>query len=698
MATLQEIDEAIKLAHKDGDEASLLKLIEARDRVAPSSGPRPTEKSGLVERARDIGMDPQQLFVEPHTKGELFRAGLDKTLEDVPLGLAQLATLGQSDKINETIAERNRAYYEGGLADSEAGKAGALTGTVTGAFLPGGVGAKFGGRVAANVPSKFGPAIEGGFAGMAEGLAMPVEGDFLTGKAQQAGVGAGLGAGAATGMDSLIRGGYGLANAPRRAYNAPNNLLAGAVDSGSPTATAGRDLAVKHGVGLTPGQASGNRALQFAEQRARESFASAGRVARGDLIRAQQLEQAIANVAGDASSPAVANELQGRLNNFVRDLAKSRSKFGRQAYGAIDEFAGNRPIIRADNVRTELQAIVDEAGTQTTGDVAKAARQARRMLEEIPEGDITRGQVPQGYTGKEALSRLQSWSSHSQGNVFDDVSRGYDSVLKRRLHRALMEDMSAAEVLGDNLGDMVKRANAGWREFSNQIESVEKSALGRMVGREFANDLMNFNTVAPEKIFDQLGRMKPSQMRYTVDFMQRNMPDMLPQVRGGMLNDAIDAALMGPPSGGADFMFNPNQFLSALGLRSGKGGVEGMKRLEAMFGAGTREWSEVQELIEIARRMGDAYGRNFSGTSQANQFFRMLRDFAGTGINVAKRIGSTAMEMGGLRRIAETMEPGNINFGNLQRKPLLEPPRVLKRTTYPAAVTAPALQGEPQRQ
>ena len=708
--TIDQIDDAIRVADAAGRKSDVMALAQHRQTLGSTDrvvdlGYADTDKGNLARRAEALGMNPQDLFVSA-TDGmsgpEKFGTALDMGLEDIAYGGRQLATHlipgMDTENIDSIISDREKYYRQGGLADTGSGQGGRITGNIIGSLAPGGAGLKIASKVVPMAPGAVAPFVEGGLAGGFEGAMLPADGEnYWRDKTMQTGAGTVIGGGANAGIQSVVRGGTGVANIPRRAANAPNDILESATRGTPIDAREGVRLATESGVALTPGQASGNKALVFAEQRARESFASAGRVAKGDLIRANQFKQFIQKIAGANESPAVGVELQGRVSNVVRDLGKQRSAFGRQTYGAIDEIAKGSKIVRPQNLSDELSKIIQEAGTQEGGDIVKAAAQARRMLETID----THG----GYTAQEALGRLQNYSSFSKGTVFDDVSKGYDSVLKRRVYSALMKDMDDTAVAAGKAGDttlagLVKGANTGWRAFSQQIESVHQSALGKMVGEEFATDLMSFNKIATEQVFDKLTRMRPSQAKYVVKFLDDNMPDMLPKIRGGILNDAVDAALMGAPSSGADFMFNPNQFLSALGLKSGKTGVEGMKRLSELFGGeGSASWAQMRDVIGIAKRMGDAYGKNFSGTSQANQFYELLRAFSGSTTALVKRIGSTGMEMAGLRKIANSMEPGSINFGSLQRTSLIQPPRITDGLARAAGVVSyPSVGGADQLQ
>lgn len=402
-------------------------------------------------------------------------------------------------------------------------------------------------------------------------------------------------------------------------------------------------------------------------------------------IRANQLKNAIEQFAGSTDSVAAATSLQKGIKDFVRKTHRNRGQVARQQYGAIDELAGNRKIVQPRHLYDELQAIIDEAGTQEGGDIVQAARRAREMLETIDDPAIG------GYTSQEAVARLQHWSPYSQADVFETASRGYDSVLKSRIYRALRKDIEETpEQIGGNLGEMLKEANASWRKHTAMIQDVERSALGKMIGDDFASELFGAatDTVAPEDVIGKIMRLKPSQARYTADFMRDHMPDMLEKVRAGILNDAIDAAMQQAPSGGIDVQFSPTAFLDALGLKSRQRGVHGRQRLAALFGEDTAEFNQLMDLANIAYRLGDATGRNFSQTSGGNQFFRILGELGRGALFNLKRAGSTGAELFGLRKIAESMDPASNTFGILTRKPVRPLPRVVPRAAAIAGLGA----------
>lgn len=693
--TDQQLREALLKAHQDGNEVAA-KAIAERLNNQRVSAVKESERGNMQRRWDALGQtDPLFPPKEAENMSGLQRAGaaLDYGLENVAYGTAQLASHlipgVDSSGIDEAVRDRESAWELGGLSDYPGATVARIAGEVGGYAAPGGAAV----RAARAFPlsGAVAPTIEGAAAGTAEALTMPATSDnYWQEKGAQAATGAGIGGTLSAGLQAATGAGETVANTARRATNLPGEL-AGRPANAQATQR-GNQLAQETGVDLTPAQRSESRALKFLEQRARESIFSTSRVAESDLVRANQFQNYVQNIAGDVNSAEFANNLQGNVTNFVRDLAAQRSKTGRQMYGEIDRLAGGSKVVQPRNLYDELSAIIKEAGSQEGGDIVSAAKQARQMLETIDNQG--------GYSAQEALSRLQNYSPYSKGTVFDDVSKGYDEVLKRRVYGALMKDMEETAAQGGTLGDMVKQANAQWRAYSQKIDAIHQSALGKMVGEEFAADLLNFNKVPPERVMDQFMSLRPSQAQYVAKFMSENMPDQLPRLRGAILQDAIAAAREVSATGGTSLEMNPGGFLRALGLTGNKRGGEAMQRLMHLFGGeGSESWGQMSRAIDVARRLADVSGKNFSGTSQANQFYELVRAFGGHLTSALKSMGSTTLEAAGLRRIADSMDPASALFGNLSPRPLIQAPRLLKGAPVPASVLGtPAAIGWDQAQ
>jgi len=242
---IDEIDSAIRVADAAGRKEDVIALAQYREKLVTPNRDRvkvgyaDTEKGNLARRADAIGMNPRELY-EPTPADDMsatqrFFTAADKGSEDIVGGITQLAAhvLPGVDPsgIDAQIADRDKYYRQGGLADTASGQAGGVVGAMTAMGLPGGAGLKMAERFAPMLPGAILPAAaEGGAAGLLEGMSMPVaDQNYWGGKAVQAGTGAVLGGGANAGVQSVLRGGTGVANIPRRAANAPNDMLAGAM-------------------------------------------------------------------------------------------------------------------------------------------------------------------------------------------------------------------------------------------------------------------------------------------------------------------------------------------------------------------------------------------------------------------------------------------------------------------------------------
>lgn len=699
--TDQELREAFEAAKRAGDFENAYLIEQQLNGSTERVGPLQTSDRGEMERRWKALGHEDKLFPPSEASAmsgpERVAAALDYGLEKLPYGAAQLAahlTPGvDPSRMDEIVNERARMYEQGGLADYTEANLAQMAGEIAGFAMPGSAAyrAAQASKAVAKLPTMLRAGATGASAGAGDAALMPVVGeDYVGGKLAQVGLGAGLGAGLGMGVEGITDMGMGVVNAPRHAKNAPVKMMDRARTNprNADFAQEGARLKDRTGVDLTIGQETGSIPATFIEQRARESFHSSQRAFDADMFRANQFKAYLENITGPADSATFASALQGKLTNFVTDLAKSRSDMGRKMYGEIDRLAGNQKIVQPRNFYDELVAIVEEAGTRESGDVAKAAKKAKQILDNIDKQG--------GYTAQEALGRLQDVSPYSKASLFRKVNQGYDAELKRKLYSALMKDLDETAGRGGSVGKMVREANDTWRQYSDQIDGIQKSALGKMVGDEFANDLMNFNTVAPEQIMGGFMKLLPSQAKYVAELLYEHMPDQADGLFSAFMRDAMDGAMELPATGGAQINFSPAQWLRELGLKGGGKGGEAYQRLMHLSGGeGSERWALLRDAINVARRLSDASGRNFSGTSQAMQWYEALKVLSGNMMTAAKKAGSTGLERFGLRRIADSMHPQSATYGNLNQLPLIQKPRVIQAAPGAASIfgTVPAVSG-----
>jgi len=373
------------------------------------------------------------------------------------------------------------------------------------------------------------------------------------------------------------------------------------------------------------------------------------------------------------SAEGFAQSLQGQVKNMVTDLSKSRSAFGRQAYGAVENAAGGQKIVATNATLDEIAKIVDEFGSVQGADASAVARQAEAFFNKLSgDGAITPGL---------AVRQLQAWeqAARTGQGLFEGVQdRTTAKTLAGRLSRALMADLDgAADNTVGPLGDSLRAANKGWRDYSSKIDAIEASALGRLVGEDFADEVAGvaFNRVSPEKVWQRLDTMTPSELEAVKSYVTKNSPELWQQYQRLTLERARDMAKAQAPSMGARPLgINPSAFVKSLEGSSGKQAVNQQARLKVIFGDSPLG-EQVNMLTEAGRRMSDFTGYNSSGTAGASELMQ-VPGLLGKVTEGAKAAGGALGPLFGMRGVA-----------NAARAPINQRAiPMLSRPTLPARV------------
>lgn len=609
--------------------------------VQSQAAPKPRT---MEQRYAAAGIDPNE-YSPNDGMGRLDKllVGMGRGFTDLGQGAKQLAlnagaAIGladdsTADEYNRDVADES-ALYERNLGDSGWATGGRIGAQIVATAPAGGVGLGVKGATALGTAGKV--ALRGAATGAGVSALNPVtDGPYWQGKAKQVGVGAVSGGVLAGGGSLVTQGIQRTVNAPRQLINAavvpqavpgqPTSKLTQIV-SGTPSSIRRGDrVADSTGINLTPGQRSGGKAMTMLENVARGSVWTRDRMFAGDQVRARQMLNAIRSTARDASpkgtSPeAFATSLQGTVRNMVGELAQSRSNFGRQAYGAVENAAGGAKVVQTNSTLDEIAKIVDEFGDVQGADATAIARQAEAFFNKL-KGD---GSISPGL----AVRQLQAWekAARTGSGLFEGVQdRSTAKTLAGRLSRALLADLdSTADNVGGSLGDSLRKANAGWRQYSQQIDALESSALGRMVGDDFVDAIGgNFNAVSPERVWQKLDGLSPTELESVKAYVTKVNPELWGQYQRLVIERARDAARQAAPSAGARTLgINPGAFVKALEGSSGQRAVDMQKRLSVIFGGSPIE-SRMGSVLEAGRRMADSTGYNFSGTAGASEIMAM---------------------------------------------------------------------------
>jgi hypothetical protein len=426
-----------------------------------------------------------------------------------------------------------------------------------------------------------------------------------------------------------------------------------------PFAKEGEDLSRRTGVRFTPSQVSGSKVGTALENMSRQSIFSADRAFEADTRIAHDairyMDRVMDGVTKNPASEAVlGSQIQSTVRGAVEKIATQRETIAAQQYGAIDKMLGNRAFVKPTNAMREADALIQEYSGIVTPEAQRIVAQAKALKDKLAQ--------KQGFTFREAQANRGYYGKGARGgtNVFDDVSGDLNRTIATRLFKAFDADMeqSAAGLSGKGPGmvphgtigldEAIKQANGNYRRYSQLMEYTKAHPIARLLGDDIKlDDVVQFNKIAPETVIQRLGNMKPTELHMVRDFMKQNAPEAWQQYKRLMIEKAMDSARTLPTSAGANVVpFNAARFVRELG---GDNPAK-IKQLNAIFDAS--ELKELDDAFAVARRLGDRFGYNGSGTGpyqEASKFFEAIKGRA------YQAVASSGGEALGLRRIANVM-------------------------------------------
>lgn len=622
-------------------------------------------------------------------------AGIGQGMTDAALGAEQLtahapwllAALGNTsalsrsavdpkwrESINAQAAEK--AKVDAPLLDTTAGRVGSLVGNAA-ATAPFGMG----GSQATGALARLGSAaLRGAQAGAAGGAVQPViDEGFGAEKAKQV-LGGSLGG-------AIVGGGLsGLGQVAEALI--PSNLTARLLNglnrsaAKEPISAEGERLAQQTGVMLTPAQVTGSKSANMAENAARQSIFSRDLAFQGDKARVQQLagyfDRTLDGVTKSGSSPSVAGAtVQQAAKSVVSKLEGLRSSAANEDFGKIRALTKGSTSIEPTNTNQLLQSIFSEASGVGTPTADALAAFAKKQLSNVDPavasaakrlgGDLG-DRVAQGNSvtapaqgNLDKLMQLRSYLSKVAGGQAKISGENQDRRIAAQLLGTIDQDIEAAgDKLGGDLGGMLKAANARYRGFSQQIDSVKSSPLGKILGEDFAGaiDSGTFNTIAPEAVMQRMASLRPTELGIVRGILEKEQPEAWSTLKRGLLEDAIDKAKAVPPSEGVNTpVLRPNVLVKNMG---------DAKKLEAVFTP--RELSEIQAGLDVARRLSDRTGYNFSGTAGQSEVLGLMNRMKEGGIKAVASAGGSILGTKELARLM-TNSQGRASLMELSRLP-----------------------------
>lgn len=615
---------------------------------------------------------------------ERFRAGIGKGLTDVADGIAQAAVdqfsrpipaladvfaninpeaASQAEQIllrpQQALRERTaeRRAIDADLMDTGAGMLGSLAGAFAGTAPIGGVGVAARGASAARAIG------QNALAGAFQGSLMPVVNEDE--RLQNSALGGAFGGG-------LSAFGRGVMRTAEEVL--PSNTLArvmnhfGKKANQTPYAAESEALAQRTGIDFTPGMVSGGRAQTALENMARQSVFSADTAFEADKRIA---EQAIANVnrlmdriAPDrVSGQAIGNRVQQTVDRAIESVVERRDQMAAQQFGAIRRMVGDAKVVDYAETRKVLQGMIDENADVLGADPRRIRMQAQRMLDELSGKD--------GFTLESARKSRSSYgkAARGQSNLLNNVDRNVNQTFAKRMYAAISNDIEAAGARLDQAAgfgqngvvpagvtatrpsELLRQANEEYRNHSDLLRMIEQSPMRRLLGDKIDVDGFTSYSLPPETVISRMNAMKPSELAQVRHFMERQEPEVWQQYKRLLVDDALAAAESAPTSAGANHVpFNASGFMRALGGDK----PDKVEQLRAIFNPS--EMEEVMDAMQAARRLGDKFGTNFSGTGPYNEVMQATRGFVDSikGASITGLAGA-ASPLIGLNGVARMM-------------------------------------------
>jgi hypothetical protein len=528
--------------------------------------------------------------------------------------------------------------------------------------------------------------------GGAAGLIQPSTGDnFAQDKAKQIAAGAAAGAGT-----SLVGQGLGKILSNLNPVAAAFNGTAGG-DLNSQFAKEGEKLA-QDGYQLTPAQITGSKSQAKLENFTRQSLFGADAAHAVDDSAAKALvgkiQETIDGIGNSGESGDIGQRIQGVVKNALSDLTDKRATQAATDFGAVRAMTKGAATIEPSDTNALLQQVLQENQGAGTDSGDKLARWAKTQLSNVAPNtqsglnDIDKAAISQ-FGGvdnmtPDALATAEKWSpgitermqgtnqtAPAQGNLdklimlrseMSKVAGGikgiggdrYDQVIGAKMMGTIDSDIDrAGDQIGGDVGGALKTAISNYKEGSRQIEGVQQSGLGHLLGEDLTSNFSKdgtFNTIPGEVVAARLQNLQPSQIQMAKSLLQKYSPQTWQDTKATVLQNALDKAQASAPSAGAKTLAaNSGTYVNSL-LGQGQ---KNAGKLAAIFEPG--EMDDINRTIAASRRLADRTGSNPSGTTPMAEIGALLHALPRAFVGDPTAMGQIAAQVAAPKAMARVM-------------------------------------------
>lgn len=343
------------------------------------------------------------------------------------------------------------------------------------------------------------------------------------------------------GIGALTGGGLGVLGKGFEAVR-PANLMARYVNKAYDAPMVPDSAAAMHEVGqlYTPGQATGSRGMLTIEGMLRRHPVTADKMAEFDQKQVENslsyLDKTLSGISVNRSSPDIVGDRVGKaFDDVVNKAVTARRSVAKRDFDLVDELAGNYRVFKPQNLFGEIDELTSQFAVPGGGDASSSLVKQMQGI----KNDIMERAGPEGLKAKEVQRLLEVYgkAAAGKGAVFKDLETGQQRMLAGKLRDAVLRDVDAAADNSTHQGliaDALKTARDNYRKNSGAINSLEESALGRLLGGPYER--------VPEKIAQSVSTMKPSQIKATFAILNKSDPQVSQAVKRHMIEEAMAKA------------------------------------------------------------------------------------------------------------------------------------------------------------
>lgn len=406
-------------------------------------------------------------------------------------------------------------------------------------------------------------------------------------------------------------------------------------DLTSDNAKEGLRLGKKLGVKFSAGELTGNATARAYEDALANSAKWAEKFAQANKKKTDTLIGKYASSLNEiypksVSRLDVGDKIASSYKDTLDGLVKARAEQAKSDFNLAAEASAGEPIVAPNHFIQVLKNFIKEGDspTATPAQIA-ASKQAKGYLSRLktdtpkpsvlldaqgyPIKSIAPAEAYKHITIKDLQNGLSAFgdSAKSNGGIWKGLSTASDRRFAKAAKTALEADM---DMVADNktggIGALaLKNARDNYKLSSQRIDDIKKSTIGKMVGNAEFDSQGNI-VLTPEITADKFLKMQPSEIKNTLDFLDKTNPGVAKMARRYTLESVLQKVIegKGQRGEGSSQPFPKAEFVKSL---------PDDEKLNAIMG-NKKSADDVRDIAAALNRMID-YGASQRGSATAQR-------------------------------------------------------------------------------